>query len=299
MGGSLFSFHTYGTRRYATTCSSSNGLSTDFTYTGQKVDGTGLMYYRSRYYDPVIGQFISPDTIVPDATSALDYNRYMMVRGNPLKYNDPSGHQAACTMDANGDIQCSDNAVTGGLTLQVDLADEPQSDNPDGTRQFLTTMGGLFIASMVAAFAPMLLPTAASQACADGDCTNEVGAVQQATTKGSLQILGDTAAYSASELNAAHHMANLGNQVILRQPTNIGRTSDLLVNEVPYDVYTPITTNANRIISAIASKGSQADGIVLDLSQTTVKLQDLGNILARVQGAGAKNITDIIVIGGQ
>ena len=67
-------------------------LPTDFTYTGQKVDDTGLMYYRARYYDPVIGQFVSPDTIVPDATSALDYNRYMMVRGNPLKYNDPTGH---------------------------------------------------------------------------------------------------------------------------------------------------------------------------------------------------------------
>ena len=92
MGGSLFSFHTYGTRRYATTCSSSNGLSTDFTYTGQKVDGTGLMYYRSRYYDPVIGQFISPDTIVPDAGSVFDYNRYLYVRANPLNANDPSGH---------------------------------------------------------------------------------------------------------------------------------------------------------------------------------------------------------------
>ena len=96
-------------------------------------------------------------------------------------------------------------------------------------------------------------------------------------------------------------MANLGNEVILRQPTqgSVGRVSDLLVNGVTYDVYTPVTANANRIISAIASKGSQANGIVLDLSQTTVKLQDLGNILARVQGAGATNITDIVVIGGQ
>ncbi|MCB0083115.1 MAG: RHS repeat-associated core domain-containing protein, partial [Caldilineaceae bacterium] len=70
-------------------------LPTDFTYTGQKVDGTGLMYYRARYYDPVIGQFVSPDTIVPDATSVLDYNRFAYARANPLKYNDPSGHCSA------------------------------------------------------------------------------------------------------------------------------------------------------------------------------------------------------------
>jgi hypothetical protein len=46
----------------------------------------------ARYYDPVTGQFVSPDTLVPDATNLFDYNRYMYVRGNPLKYTDPTGH---------------------------------------------------------------------------------------------------------------------------------------------------------------------------------------------------------------
>ncbi|MEM7538762.1 MAG: RHS repeat-associated core domain-containing protein, partial [Chloroflexota bacterium] len=71
---------------------SGGDLPTDFTYTGQKVDGTGLMYYRARYYDPEIGLFISPDSIVPDETNVFDYNRYMYVAGNPLKFNDPTGH---------------------------------------------------------------------------------------------------------------------------------------------------------------------------------------------------------------
>jgi hypothetical protein len=42
-----------------------------------------------------MGQFISPDTLVPDPSNVQDYNRYMYVRGNPLRYKDPSGH-AAC-----------------------------------------------------------------------------------------------------------------------------------------------------------------------------------------------------------
>jgi len=72
-----------------------SSLPTDHQYTGQKHDElTGLYYYNARYYDPTIGQFISPDTIVPDPTNVLDYNRYMYVRGNPLMYNDPSGHQS-------------------------------------------------------------------------------------------------------------------------------------------------------------------------------------------------------------
>jgi len=52
------------------------------------------------------------------------------------------------------------------------------------------------------------------------------------------------------------------------------------------------------IISSIAKKNTQASGIVLDLSNTSVTKEQLGNVLKRVQGAGAKNIKDIKIIGG-
>ena len=42
----------------------------------------------------------------------------------------------------------------------------------------------------------------------------------------------------------------------------------------------------------------QASGIVLDLTNTIVTQSDLGDILQRIQGAGATSITDIRVIGG-
>ena len=77
-----------------------------------------------------------------------------------------------------------------------------------------------------------------------------------------------------------------------------GGTSDLLVNGVSFDVYTPITVNPNRIVSAIASKNSQAQGIILDLrNTTTVTAEQLANILQRVQGAGATNIKNIVIVG--
>ncbi|MFN8465373.1 MAG: RHS repeat-associated core domain-containing protein [Caldilineaceae bacterium] len=73
----------------------SSGLTpTDRRFTGQVEDPTGLYYYNSRYYDPQLGQFISPDTIVPEPTNLLSYNRYLYAKGNPLKYTDPSGHCA-------------------------------------------------------------------------------------------------------------------------------------------------------------------------------------------------------------
>ena len=67
-------------------------LRTDRTFTGQKEDGTGLLYYNARYYDPALGAFISPDSLVPDPGMVIDYNRFIYARGNPLKYSDPGGY---------------------------------------------------------------------------------------------------------------------------------------------------------------------------------------------------------------
>jgi RHS repeat-associated protein len=70
-------------------------MPTDRRYTGQQEDATGIYYMNARYYDPQIGQFLSPDTIVPEPALLIDYNRYLYTRGNPLKYNDPTGHETS------------------------------------------------------------------------------------------------------------------------------------------------------------------------------------------------------------
>ena len=72
-------YYAYGKKRGGGT------LPTTVNYTGQRLDGSGLMYYQARFYDPVVGTFVSPDSIVPDAGLVADYNRYMYVRGNPKR----------------------------------------------------------------------------------------------------------------------------------------------------------------------------------------------------------------------
>ena len=57
------------------------------------------MYLNARYYNPELGQFLSPDTIVPDPGNLFDYNRYMYVRGNAMNAVDPSGHEPCYTKD--------------------------------------------------------------------------------------------------------------------------------------------------------------------------------------------------------
>ena len=62
-------------------------------FTGQEQDAeTGLYNYVARQYDPVLGRFISADSIVPDISEPQSLNRYSYVMNNPLRYTDPTGH---------------------------------------------------------------------------------------------------------------------------------------------------------------------------------------------------------------
>lgn len=62
-------------------------------YIGADLDsGSGLLYLTSRYYHPVLGRFISPDSLVGEAGRLGDWNLYAYCNNNPLIYADPSGH---------------------------------------------------------------------------------------------------------------------------------------------------------------------------------------------------------------
>ncbi len=67
-------------------------VNTTKEFTGQRLDSTGLYYYNARYYDPVIGRFISPDSTGQRLSDPQTLNRYSYCENNPLKYTDPSGH---------------------------------------------------------------------------------------------------------------------------------------------------------------------------------------------------------------
>jgi RHS repeat-associated protein len=52
-------YNAYGKTRSGT-------VDAQYTYTAQMEDATGLYYFNACYYDPFLGIFVSPDTIIPD-----------------------------------------------------------------------------------------------------------------------------------------------------------------------------------------------------------------------------------------
>jgi RHS repeat-associated protein len=105
------SFDPWGRQRNAdgsddATCALPQASPTSKGFTGQEaIASLCLVNLNARLYDPTLGRFLSPDSIVPDPTDAQSYNRYAYVNNRPLSLTDPTGHQAG---DPNGCILCSD-----------------------------------------------------------------------------------------------------------------------------------------------------------------------------------------------
>jgi RHS repeat-associated protein len=65
--------------------------------TGQlsQMDAIGLYHYGARFYDPALGRWAQPDTLVPVEVQGVQaWDRYAYVNNNPLRFTDPSGHFA-------------------------------------------------------------------------------------------------------------------------------------------------------------------------------------------------------------
>jgi RHS repeat-associated protein len=83
-GGNTLAQYTYDAYGNTTVTGSS---SNPYQYAGRENDGTGLYYYRGRYYSPAVGRFLSEDRL----GSEEGVNLYMYANNNPAIYTDPQG----------------------------------------------------------------------------------------------------------------------------------------------------------------------------------------------------------------
>jgi hypothetical protein len=78
-------------------------------------------------YSPLLGRFLSADTIVPNYANPQLLNRFSYAIGNPLKYKDPSGHWLESAIDiafiAYDIHDISQNGLNweNGLSLAADV----------------------------------------------------------------------------------------------------------------------------------------------------------------------------------
>lgn len=96
---------------------------TDYRYTGQREEAEiGLYFYVARFYDPALGRFISPDTLIPDPASNQGFDRFSYVNCNPINRSDPSGH----CVDEDSDGNCDGSGYGDVYPAEI----ETENPNP-------------------------------------------------------------------------------------------------------------------------------------------------------------------------
>jgi RHS repeat-associated protein len=82
-------YSAWGATRYE-----DGAILTSYRFTGQPWEQRlGLYQMGARWYDPQLGRWLSPDSIVPNPANPQSLNRYTYVYNNPLRRVDPSGNE--------------------------------------------------------------------------------------------------------------------------------------------------------------------------------------------------------------
>ena len=124
-------------RPYGEDRDTGSSLNTDRKFTGQTEDeAAGLYWYASRAYDPEIGRFVSPDSIVPAPGNPQSLNRYSYVYNNPLGLVDPTGYVPQDQYQAwvkRFEAAHQDREVTERDWLDYQFSLEHPGTGPNGT----------------------------------------------------------------------------------------------------------------------------------------------------------------------
>lgn len=118
-----------------------SGGSDRYTFTGQELDDSGLMYYGARYYDTNLRQFVQPDFLIQDLYYPQNLNRYSYVLNNPYRFRDSSGNYIE-VMQENGQFVVYQHTISGGTTRIGTISQQISSGFIRNLAPYQGTRGG-------------------------------------------------------------------------------------------------------------------------------------------------------------
>ncbi|WP_374437623.1 BPSL0067 family protein [Inhella sp.] len=114
-------------------------------YTGHAQDAdTGLVYMQQRYYEPLIGRFLSVDPVLANTADGASFNRYEYAESNPYRYTDPDGREIVgyfsgdSTSRLDGQVQGGGKKNGAGPRVHPDpksLVGKPALPNAEGSNE--------------------------------------------------------------------------------------------------------------------------------------------------------------------
>ncbi len=88
-------------------------------FNSQELDKeTGYYFYNARHYDPEIARFVTADNVIDGEMDTQGWNRFSYVKGNPVVYKDPTGHQQKYENDFYNNLAEQSNEVENNLNAK-------------------------------------------------------------------------------------------------------------------------------------------------------------------------------------
>ncbi len=244
---------------------------------------TGLIYMNARYYDPLLGRFVSADTLIPDPSKPQALDRYAYAYNNPISNLDPSGHApvvvavvaAAAVVSTTTSVVIAAVAIAGAVcTVAGYVLKDPT----------LMTIGGVLLGFATGYMGPLL---------GGGLAGGLLGAAVAAATSplspldpGLKQAIGwayAAACFTASQIKASETLENL-DAGARQQAANEGLTVDQ-VREMGFK-------DPNRAMMSAHLISKDAVGYTMkDALNAAIKDNNLG--LGMV-GPGSGSLTTIL-----
>jgi len=116
---------------------SSGRFNTNYGFTGELHDNTGLVFLRTRYYEPTWGIFLSKDISGGIGLTPFSQHSWAYAQANPIRYSDPSGMCIDQDIDGVCDYWPNDEARII-KALQNPPASDPEGLNPSNRPENIT-----------------------------------------------------------------------------------------------------------------------------------------------------------------
>jgi RHS repeat-associated protein len=187
-GGAVETEYTYDPFGNTTTTGTASSNSTQ--YTGRESDGTGLYYYRSRYYSPTLQRFISEDPIGLSGGP----NLYAYAGNNPTTRIDPFGTDWAWT------ILCYSAHIAAGFgdTISFGATKFIRSFTP--ARKTIDTSSGAYGGGQVGGV--VFLVVAGGAGAGAEAAESELVSVVHFTDEAGMAAISESGTVGTAEINA-------------------------------------------------------------------------------------------------